>query len=231
MVTVYHTDDEAFDVWNKVVGLAPDRIVRIGDKPGGGSDNFWQMGDTGPCGPCTEIFYDHGPDVPGGPPGSPDADGDRWIEIWNLVFMQFDRSADGKLTPLPKPSVDTGMGLERVAAVMQGVHSNYEIDLFKNLIRAVGGASRARKTSRTSSLRVIADHIRACTFLVLDGVVPSNEGRGYVLRRIIRRAIRHGYTSSASTSRSSTSSSRCSRRRWARRIRSSRAGARRQSAC
>jgi alanyl-tRNA synthetase len=166
--------------------------VRIGDKPGGGSDNFWQMGDTGPCGPCSEIFYDHGPEVPGGPPGSPDADGDRWIEIWNLVFMQFDRSSDGKLTPLPKPSVDTGMGLERVAAVMQGVHSNYEIDLFQNLIAA---AAKLAGTSDLSSgsLRVIADHIRACTFLVIDGVVPSNEGRGYVLRRIIRRAIRHGY--------------------------------------
>jgi alanyl-tRNA synthetase len=192
MVTVYHTDDEAFDVWHKVIGLAKDRIVRIGDNPGGGSDNFWQMGETGPCGPCTEIFYDHGPDVPGGPPGSADADGDRWIEIWNLVFMQFDRSADGKLTPLPKPSVDTGMGLERVAAVMQGVHSNYEIDLFKNLIAAA--AKLAGTSDLTSgSLRVIADHIRACTFLVIDGVVPSNEGRGYVLRRIIRRAIRHGY--------------------------------------
>jgi alanyl-tRNA synthetase len=192
MVTVYHTDDEAFDVWHKVVGLAKERIVRIGDNPGGGSDNFWQMGDTGPCGPCTEIFYDHGPDVPGGPPGSADADGDRWIEIWNLVFMQFDRSADGKLTPLPKPSVDTGMGLERVAAVMQNVHSNYEIDLFRNLIAA---AAKLAGTSDLSSgsLRVIADHIRACTFLVIDGVVPSNEGRGYVLRRIIRRAIRHGY--------------------------------------
>ncbi|MBX5461694.1 MAG: alanine--tRNA ligase [Steroidobacteraceae bacterium] len=192
MVTVYHTDDEAYDVWHKVVGVPADRIVRIGDKPGGGSDNFWQMGDTGPCGPCTEIFYDHGPEVPGGPPGSPDADGDRWIEIWNLVFMQYDRAADGTLSPLPKPSVDTGMGLERTAAVMQGVHSNYEIDLFQGLIRA---AAELAGTSdlNSSSLRVIADHIRACTFLVLDGVVPSNEGRGYVLRRIIRRAIRHGY--------------------------------------
>ncbi len=192
MVTVYATDDEAFEVWNKVVGLSPERIVRIGDNPGGGSDNFWQMGDTGPCGPCTEIFYDHGPDVPGGPPGSPDADGDRWIEIWNLVFMQYDRSADGKLTPLPKPSVDTGSGLERVSAVMQGVHSNYEIDLFKNLIAAAAKLAGTSDLSN-SSLRVIADHIRACTFLVIDGVVPSNEGRGYVLRRIIRRAIRHGY--------------------------------------
>ena len=192
MVTVYKTDDEAFDVWHKVVGLPADRIVRIGDKPNGDSDNFWRMGDTGPCGPCTEIFYDHGPQIPGGPPGSPDADGDRWIEIWNLVFMQFDRSPDGRLTPLPKPSVDTGMGLERTAAVMQGVHSNYEIDLFQGLIKAA--ADLAGTTDLTSSsLRVTADHIRACTFLVLDGVVPSNEGRGYVLRRIIRRALRHGY--------------------------------------
>jgi alanyl-tRNA synthetase len=192
MVTVYVTDDEAFEVWNKVIGLPPERIVRIGDKPGGGSDNFWQMGDTGPCGPCTEIFYDHGPDIPGGPPGSKDEDGDRWIEIWNLVFMQYDRSADGKLTPLPKPSVDTGSGLERVSAVMQGVHSNYEIDLFKNLIAAAATLAGTSDLSN-SSLRVIADHIRACTFLVIDGVVPSNEGRGYVLRRIIRRAIRHGF--------------------------------------
>ncbi|HSY08259.1 MAG TPA: alanine--tRNA ligase [Steroidobacteraceae bacterium] len=192
MVTVYHTDDEAFDVWSQVVGLPVERIVRIGDQPAGGSDNFWQMGDTGPCGPCTEIFYDHGAGVAGGPPGSADAEGDRWIEIWNLVFMQFDRSADGTLTPLPKPSVDTGMGLERTAAVMQGVHSNYDIDLFKNIIRAA--AELAGTTDGTSSsLRVIADHIRACTFLIVDGVLPANEGRGYVLRRIIRRAIRHGY--------------------------------------
>ncbi|HEY0683844.1 MAG TPA: alanine--tRNA ligase [Steroidobacter sp.] len=192
MVTVYHTDDEAYDIWNKDVGVAADRIVRIGDKPGGGSDNFWQMGETGPCGPCTEIFYDHGAHIPGGPPGSPDADGDRWIEIWNLVFMQFERSAEGTLTPLPKPSVDTGMGLERTAAVMQGVHSNYEIDLFVNLIKAAAAATNTKDLS-SSSLRVIADHIRACSFLVADGVFPSNEGRGYVLRRIIRRAIRHGY--------------------------------------
>jgi len=210
MVTVYHTDDEAFDIWHKEMGLPASRIVRIGDKPGGGSDgaakspsgddaakspsgdNFWQMGETGPCGPCTEIFYDHGAHIPGGPPGSPDQDGDRWIEIWNLVFMQFDRTADGVLTPLPRPSVDTGMGLERTAAVMQGVHSNYEIDLFVNLINA---AAQATSTSdlKSSSLRVIADHIRACSFLIADGVLPSNEGRGYVLRRIIRRAIRHGY--------------------------------------
>ena len=192
MVTVYHTDDEAYDVWHKDIGLPADRIVRIGDKPGGGSDNFWQMGETGPCGPCSEIFYDHGPGIPGGPPGSPDADGDRWIEIWNLVFMQFDRSAEGVLTPLPKPSVDTGMGLERTAAVMQGVHSNYEIDLFVNLIRAAAAATGTRDLE-SKSLRVIADHIRACAFLITDGVFPSNEGRGYVLRRIIRRALRHGY--------------------------------------
>jgi alanyl-tRNA synthetase len=192
MVTVYHTDNEAYDIWHKDVGVAADRIVRIGDKPGGGSDNFWQMGETGPCGPCTEIFFDHGAHIPGGPPGSPDADGDRWIEIWNLVFMQFDRSADGVLAPLPKPSVDTGMGLERTAAVMQGVHSNYEIDLFVNLIKASAAATRTSDLS-SNSLRVIADHIRACSFLIGDGVLPSNEGRGYVLRRIIRRAIRHGY--------------------------------------
>jgi alanyl-tRNA synthetase len=192
MVTVYHTDNEAYDIWHKEVGVAADRIVRIGDKPGGGSDNFWQMGETGPCGPCTEIFYDHGAHIAGGPPGSPNEDGDRWIEIWNLVFMQFDRSADGVLEPLPKPSVDTGMGLERTAAVMQGVHSNYEVDLFVNLIKAAGVATRTTDLS-SSSLRVIADHIRACSFLIADGVLPSNEGRGYVLRRIIRRAIRHGY--------------------------------------
>ncbi|HEY6642261.1 alanine--tRNA ligase [Povalibacter sp.] len=201
MVTVYHTDDEAFDIWHKQAGVPIDRIVRIGDKPGGDSDdaakspsgdNFWQMGETGPCGPCTEIFYDHGEHIPGGPPGSPDADGDRWIEIWNLVFMQFDRSADGVLEPLPKPSVDTGMGLERTAAVMQGVHSNYEIDLFVNLIKAAAKATNTADLA-ASSLRVIADHIRACSFLIADGVLPSNEGRGYVLRRIIRRAIRHGY--------------------------------------
>ncbi|MET0497585.1 MAG: alanine--tRNA ligase [Steroidobacteraceae bacterium] len=192
MVTVYHTDDEAFDLWNKEVGVPAARIVRIGDKKGGGSDNFWQMGETGPCGPCTEIFYDHGAHIPGGPPGSPDEDGDRWIEIWNLVFMQFDRSADGVLNPLPRPSVDTGMGLERTAAVMQGVHSNYEIDLFVNLIKAAAEATDSTDLA-SSSLRVIADHIRACSFLIADGVLPSNEGRGYVLRRIIRRAIRHGY--------------------------------------
>jgi alanyl-tRNA synthetase len=192
MATVYQSDQQAFDIWHKEIGLPASRIVRIGDKPGGGSDNFWQMGETGPCGPCSEIFYDHGAHIPGGPPGSPDEDGDRWIEIWNLVFMQFDRSAEGVLTPLPKPSVDTGMGLERTAAVMQGVHSNYEIDLFVHLIKAAAAATNTKDLS-SKSLRVIADHIRACAFLVADGVIPSNEGRGYVLRRIIRRAIRHGY--------------------------------------
>jgi alanyl-tRNA synthetase len=192
MVTVYQTDDEAFEAWHKDIGLPEDRIVRIGDNPGGGSDNFWQMGDTGPCGPCSEIFYDHGEGIPGGPPGSAESDGDRWIEIWNLVFMQFDRDASGNLAPLPKPSVDTGMGLERVAAVMHGVHSNYEIDLFQGLIRAAAEIA-GTKDLGSSSLRVIADHIRACSFLIVDGVLPSNEGRGYVLRRIVRRAIRHGY--------------------------------------
>ena len=194
-VTVYETDDEAYGFWTKDVGLPKDRVVRIGDKPGGRkfeSDNFWQMADTGPCGPCSEIFYDHGADVKGGPPGSKDSEGDRYIEIWNLVFMQFDRSADGVLTPLPKPCVDTGMGLERVTAVLQHVHSNYEIDLFRNLIDAAAKVTSA-KDKTSPSLRVIADHIRACAFLVTDGVLPSNEGRGYVLRRIIRRAIRHGY--------------------------------------
>ncbi len=192
MVTVYKTDDEAYDLWHKMIGLPAEKIVRIGDKPGGGSDNFWQMGDTGPCGPCTEIFYDHGAHIPGGPPGSPDDDGDRWVEIWNLVFMQFDRSADGKLTPLPKPSVDTGAGLERMSAVMQGVTNNYDIDLFKNLVKAAASLAGTSDLAN-ASLRVISDHIRACTFLIIDGVLPSNEGRGYVLRRIIRRAIRHGY--------------------------------------
>ncbi|MFN0039414.1 MAG: alanine--tRNA ligase [Burkholderiales bacterium] len=194
-VTVYHTDDEAYDIWADEIKVPRNRIARIGDKPGGAkfqSDNFWQMGDTGPCGPCTEIFYDHGPGIEGGPPGTPEADGDRYIEIWNLVFMQFNRDEAGTMHPLPKPSVDTGMGLERIAAVLQGVHSNYEIDLFQTLIRA---AARETGTAdlQSSSLRVIADHIRACGFLVIDGVIPGNEGRGYVLRRIIRRAIRHGY--------------------------------------
>ncbi len=186
-VTVFREDDEAERIWTEEIGIDPTRCTRMGEK-----SNFWQMGDTGPCGPCTEIFYDHGPEIPGGPPGSPDEDGDRYVEIWNLVFMQFDRSADGVLTPLPKPSVDTGMGLERVAAVMQGVHSNYEIDLFKALIQAAAAVTGTEDLT-SSSLRVIADHIRASTFLIVDGVVPSNEGRGYVLRRIIRRAIRHGY--------------------------------------
>jgi len=185
-VTVFEEDDEAADIWLKAIRVDPDRFSRMGTK-----DNFWAMGDTGPCGPCSEIFYDHGADVPGGPPGSPDEDGDRYVEIWNLVFMQFDRGADGKLTPLPKPSVDTGMGLERAAAVMQGVHSNYDIDLFANLIAATAKILRVPNDG-SSSLNVIADHIRACAFLITDGVLPGNEGRGYVLRRIIRRAIRHG---------------------------------------
>ena len=185
-VTVYETDDEAAEIWQKHIGVDPARITRCGDK-----DNFWMMGDTGPCGPCTEIFFDHGPGIPGGPPGSPDADGDRFIEIWNLVFMQFERSAKGELKRIPKPSVDTGMGLERVAAVLQGVHDNYDIDLFKNLINAIRNLAPA-DVGESASLRVIADHIRACSFLVMDGVVPSNEGRGYVLRRIMRRALRHG---------------------------------------
>src|SRR5271167_2396720 len=186
-VTVFKEDDEAERLWTQEIGIDPARCTRMGEK-----SNFWAMGDTGPCGPCSEIFYDHGADIPGGPPGSPDEDGDRYVEIWNLVFMQYDRSADGVLVPLPKPSVDTGMGLERVAAVMQGVHSNYDIDLFRSLVRAAAELTGAQDLA-SSSLRVIADHIRACTFLIIDGVVPSNEGRGYVLRRIIRRAIRHGY--------------------------------------
>ncbi len=193
--TVYQDDDEAFDIWTKEIGVPADRCVRIGDTPGAGryqSDNFWQMADTGPCGPCSEIFYDHGPDVAGGPPGSPEADGDRYIEIWNLVFMQYSRDDKGVLTPLPKPCVDTGMGLERIAAVLQHVHSNYEIDLFQSLIKAAARETRT-KDLRSNSLNVIADHVRACSFLVVDGVIPGNEGRGYVLRRIIRRAIRHGY--------------------------------------
>jgi alanyl-tRNA synthetase len=193
--TVYHTDDEAYDLWTKVIGVPKERVVRIGDKPGGPkyqSDNFWQMADTGPCGPCSEIFFDHGPGIPGGPPGSPDADGDRYIEIWNLVFMQFNRDDKGVLHPLPKPSVDTGMGLERIAAVLQHVHSNYEIDLFQDLIKAAARETGV-KDLKNPSLNVIADHIRACSFLVVDGVIPGNEGRGYVLRRIVRRAIRHGY--------------------------------------
>ena len=186
-VTVYKDDDEAADIWLKKIKIDPKRFTRMDEK-----SNFWAMGDTGPCGPCSEIFFDHGPEIPGGPPGSKDEDGDRYVEIWNLVFMQFERSADGMMTPLPKPSVDTGMGLERAAAVMQGVHSNYDIDLFRNLIRAAGEATRTKDLA-SPSLRVIADHIRACSFLVVDGVIPGNDGRGYVLRRIIRRAIRHGY--------------------------------------
>ena len=193
-VTVYQEDDEAYDIWAKEVGVPTGRIVRIGDNKGAryASDNFWQMADTGPCGPCTEIFYDHGPEVWGGPPGSPEQDGDRYIEVWNLVFMQFERDESGKMTPLPKPCVDTGMGLERIAAVLQHVHSNYEIDLFQNLIKAVARETSCRDLANPS-LRVIADHIRACSFLIVDGVIPGNEGRGYVLRRIIRRALRHGH--------------------------------------
>ncbi|ANI35690.1 alanyl-tRNA synthetase [Pseudomonas sp. JY-Q] len=192
-VTVYATDDEAYDIWTKEVGVPAERMVRIGDNKGApyASDNFWTMGDTGPCGPCTEIFYDHGPDIWGGPPGSPEEDGDRYIEIWNNVFMQFNRTADGVLHPLPAPSVDTGMGLERVSAVLQHVHSNYEIDLFQNLLAAAAQAIGCSNDGQ-ASLKVVADHIRSCGFLIADGVLPSNEGRGYVLRRIIRRACRHG---------------------------------------
>ena len=192
LATVYASDDEAYAVWRDDIGLPESRILRIGDKPDGGSDNFWQMGDTGPCGPCSEIFYDHGPEVAGGPPGSPDEDGDRFIEIWNLVFMQFDRSADGTLTPLPAPSVDTGMGLERLAAVLQGKHSNYDTDVFQRLM-AAAAETLGIPQDNGASLKVIADHIRATCFLICDGVLPSNEGRGYVLRRIIRRAARHGH--------------------------------------
>ncbi len=192
--TVYIDDDEAYDIWTKNIGLPPERVVRIGDNKGAkyASDNFWMMADTGPCGPCSEIFYDHGEHIPGGPPGSPEADGDRYIEIWNHVFMQFDMQPDGSVKPLPAPCVDTGMGLERLAAIMQHVHSNYEIDLFDRLIKAAARET-GEKDLKNSSLRVIADHIRATSFLVSDGVIPSNEGRGYVQRRIIRRAIRHGY--------------------------------------
>src|SRR5690606_31505565 len=193
-VTVYHEDDEAYGIWAEDIGVPAERIIRIGDNKGAryASDNFWQMADTGPCGPCSEIFYDHGPEIWGGPPGSPEEDGDRYIEVWNLVFMQFERDAAGNMPLLPKPCVDTGMGLERIAAVLQHVHSNYEIDLFQALIKAA-----ARETGVTdlgnNSLKVIADHIRACSFLIVDGVIPSNEGRGYVLRRIVRRALRHGH--------------------------------------
>ena len=194
LATVYQNDDEAYAIWRDDIGLPPERIIRIGDNKGApfASDNFWQMADTGPCGPCTEIFYDHGAHIPGGPPGSPDEDGDRFIEIWNLVFMQFDRQPDGHLEPLPAPCVDTGMGLERLAAVLQGVHGNYEIDLFQALIRKTAELTGTTDLEN-KSLRVIADHIRACSFLIVDGVLPSNEGRGYVLRRIIRRALRHGW--------------------------------------
>lgn len=193
-VTVYASDDEAYDIWNKEIGIPKERLIRIGDNKGApyASDNFWAMGDTGPCGPCTEIFYDHGADIWGGPPGSPEEDGDRFIEIWNNVFMQFNRTPDGVLHPLPAPSVDTGMGLERISAVMQHVHSNYEIDLFQHLLKAAAEAT-GNHDMENKSLRVIADHIRSCSFLISDGVTPSNEGRGYVLRRIIRRAIRHGH--------------------------------------
>ncbi|WP_443192065.1 alanine--tRNA ligase [Pseudomonas indica] len=192
-VTVYASDDEAYDIWTKEVGVPAERMVRIGDNKGApyASDNFWAMGDTGPCGPCTEIFYDHGPDIWGGPPGSPEEDGDRYIEIWNNVFMQFNRTADGVMHPLPAPSVDTGMGLERISAVLQHVHSNYEIDLFQNLLKAAADAIGCAEEGQPS-LKVVADHIRSCSFLIADGVLPSNEGRGYVLRRIIRRACRHG---------------------------------------
>jgi len=192
-VTIYATDDEAYAIWKDEIGVPAERIIRIGDNKGApyASDNFWAMGDTGPCGPCTEIFYDHGADIWGGPPGSPEEDGDRYIEIWNNVFMQFNRTADGQLHPLPKPSVDTGMGLERISAVLQHVHANYEIDLFRNLLKAVSQVT-GNSDEKNMSRRVIADHIRSCSFLIADGVLPSNEGRGYVLRRIIRRAIRHG---------------------------------------
>lgn len=195
MVTVYATDDEAYAIWHEEIGVPAEKIVRIGDNKGApyASDNFWQMGDTGPCGPCTEIFYDHGAHIWGGPPGSPEEDGDRFIEIWNNVFMQFNRTEDGVMHPLPKPSVDTGMGLERISAVLQGVHANYEIDLFQNLLQAAAREVGVPFSMDVPSLKVIADHIRACSFLIADGVMPSNDGRGYVLRRIIRRAIRHGY--------------------------------------
>jgi alanyl-tRNA synthetase len=193
-VTVYAEDDEAHAIWTKEIGLGADRVIRIGDNKGAryASDNFWMMGDTGPCGPCTEIFYDHGEHIPGGLPGTPEEDGDRYIEIWNNVFMQFNRDEKGVMHPLPKPSVDTGMGLERITAVLQHVHSNYEIDLFQNLIRAAARETQCADL-QSPSLKVLADHIRATSFLIADGVIPGNEGRGYVLRRIIRRAIRHGY--------------------------------------
>ena len=197
-VTVYADDDEAYDIWHNTIGVPAARIVRIGDNKGSryASDNFWMMGDTGPCGPCTEVFYDHGAHIPGGPPGSPDEDGDRFIEIWNNVFMQFNRDEAGVMHPLPKPSVDTGMGLERIAAVLQHVHANYEIDIFQKLIKSAQSLiihANGKADLDSPSLKVMADHIRACCFLIADGVIPGNEGRGYVLRRIIRRAIRHAY--------------------------------------
>ena len=201
LVTVYQEDDEAYQIWTKKIGVPENRVIRIGDNKGSryASDNFWMMGDTGPCGPCTEIFYDHGEHIPGGPPGSPDEDGDRFIEIWNNVFMQFNRDENGVMHPLPKKSVDTGMGLERISAVLQHVHSNYEIDLFVNLIQAAKQSVELSGGNQVDiespSLKVIADHIRACSFTVLDSVIPGNAGRGYVLRRITRRAIRHGYKS------------------------------------
>lgn len=195
LVTVYAEDDEAYDIWHQDIGLPEQKIIRIGDNKGAhyASDNFWQMGDTGPCGPCTEIFYDHGEHIWGGQPGSDDEDGDRFIEIWNCVFMQYNRDETGNMNPLPKPSVDTGMGLERITAVLQHVDSNYEIDLFVHLMKAAARETQVPFNQQTPSLKVIADHIRACSFLIADGVLPSNEGRGYVLRRIIRRAVRHGY--------------------------------------
>jgi alanyl-tRNA synthetase len=195
LVTIYDTDEEAFSYWKDEIGVPEDKIIRIGDKSANKkyeSDNFWSMGDTGPCGPCSEIFYDHGEDIFGGPPGSPDEDGDRFIEIWNIVFMQFNRQSDGSMEPLPNPSIDTGMGLERISAIMQNVHSNYEIDIFQALIKDTAALLDCSDLEH-KSLRVISDHIRSCSFLIVDGVVPSNEGRGYVLRRIIRRAIRHGH--------------------------------------
>jgi alanyl-tRNA synthetase len=194
LVTIYANDEEAYKIWSDKIGLSDEKIIRIGDNKGSryASDNFWMMGNTGPCGPCSEIFYDHGKEIPGGPPGSKNEDGDRFIEIWNLVFMQFNRDENGEMHPLPKPSVDTGMGLERITAILQNVHSNYEIDIFKVLIQHASKITKAQDINHPS-LKVIADHIRATTYLISDGVIPSNEGRGYVLRRIIRRAIRHGY--------------------------------------
>ena len=200
-VTIYETDDEAFDIWTKEIGVPAESLIRIGDNKGApyASDNFWQMGDTGPCGPCSEIFYDHGDHIWGGRPGTPEEDGDRFIEIWNIVFMQYNRQASGEMLPLPKPSVDTGMGIERIAAIMQGVHSNYEIDIFQALIKKTAEILGVTDLEN-KSLRVISDHIRSCAFLIADGVMPSNEGRGYVLRRIIRRAVRHGNKLGATSS-------------------------------